>query len=300
MKKLMSKEFKIGMSVIVALVILFFGIEYLKGVNLFKPANFYYAEYDNVAGLEIAAPVNIDGFKVGQVRDIEFNYENPGKIRVLLALDKKLRLAVDSKAIISSSLLGSASIDIIPGKSSEKLAVGSNIETTTSTDLMASISENLMPQIGSILPKVDSLLYNLNLLVADPALARSIGRFDGISDNILATTVGLRTTMNTQVPMIMGNAARITTNLDTVTSGLGQLSKQLRSLPLEPTMANLNDLTSNLSEFSSQLNDKNSTLGLLMSDPELYRQLNRVAADVDSLLVDIQKNPKRYISIKLL
>ncbi|MDE7096781.1 MAG: MCE family protein, partial [Muribaculaceae bacterium] len=79
-----------------------------------------------------------------------------------------------------------------------------------------------------------------------------------------------------------------------------QLSYQLKALPLESTVENVNQLTENLSRFSNQLNDKNSTLGLLTSDPELYNRLNQVSADIDSLLVDIKKNPKRYISIKLL
>ena len=65
-------------------------------------------------------------------------------------------------------------------------------------------------------------------------------------------------------------------------------------------MKNLNDITDNLSRFSKQLNNEKSSLGMLMNDPELYNRLNSVAADVDSLIVDIKRNPKRYISIKLL
>lgn len=90
MKKIFNKEFIIGICVITAIVILIFGIDYLKGINLFSPANFYYASYDNVAGLEISSPVTVDGYKVGQVREIQFDYENPGKIKVLLALNKKI------------------------------------------------------------------------------------------------------------------------------------------------------------------------------------------------------------------
>ena len=88
--------------------------------------------------------------------------------------------------------------------------------------------------------------------------------------------------------------------LDTITTNLGILSAQLKALPLDATVDNVNALTANLSQFSKQLNDPNSSLGMLMKDPELYNSLHRVAADVDSLIVDIKKNPKRYISIKLL
>ncbi|MDE6637225.1 MAG: MCE family protein, partial [Muribaculaceae bacterium] len=113
-------------------------------------------------------------------------------------------------------------------------------------------------------------------------------------------TQGLNSTMNTQVPRLANNAVKFTQSLDTIVGNLGQLSYQLKSLPLDATVDNVNQLTSNLSQFSKQLNDKNSTLGLLTSDPELYNRLNQVSADIDSLIVDIKKNPKRYISIKLL
>lgn len=88
MKKILNKEFAIGASVIAAIVILIAGIEYLKGINLFRPANYYMAYYDNVDELTVSSPVLIDGFKVGQVREVNFNYERPGKIEVVMALDK--------------------------------------------------------------------------------------------------------------------------------------------------------------------------------------------------------------------
>lgn len=300
MKKIFRKEFTIGLCVIVALVILFFGIDYLKGINLFKPANFYYASYDNIAGLEVAAPVTIDGYKVGQVREIQFDYEKPGKIKVLLALDRKLQLAEDSRAVIASTLLSGAYIMIERGKSDTKLPTGADIRTGVTPDLMASLSEELMPKVGQILPKVDSLLLNLNRLVADPALSQSIARLDGITNNILLATEGLDRTMRSDVPLIMRNAGKITYNLDTITAGLADLSNELKALPLATTMDNVEATTRELSAFSRQLNDPNSTLGLLMRDPELYRRLTQISADVDSLVVDIKRNPKRYISIKLL
>lgn len=300
MKKLLSKEFIIGISVIVALVILFVGIDYLKGINVFKPANFYIADYDNVAGLEVSAPVTIDGYKVGQVREINFNYTQPGNIEVLLALNKSLKVPEDSKAVIGSSLLNGASVEILMGKSSKMLEVGGHLSTESKPDLMASLSDNLMPAVQSILPKVDSLLTNLNTLVSDPALVKSVQAIEGITENINRASVSLNTVMSRQVPGVMLNASQAASNLNTITKDLTELSAQLNKLPLASSMENVNEVTQNLVKFSNQLNDKNSTLGLLMSDPELYRRINSVTANVDSLLIDIQKNPKRYISIKLL
>lgn len=300
MKKILNKEFVIGICVIVAIVILIFGIDYLKGINLFSPANFYYASYDNVAGLEISSPVTVDGYKVGQVREIQFDYEKPGKIKVVLALDKKLHIPVGTKATMGTTLMSGNFIALSLGDSSEMLPIGGEIESLGSTDFMTSLSEDVMPAVNQILPKVDSLLYNLNKLAGDPALLSSIQRLDLITGNVADATNGLKSTMNKDIPLVMRNAKSITEGLDTVVDNLGILSAQLRTLPLNTTVDNVNALTANLTQFSNQLNDKNSTLGMLMNDPALYDKLNKVAADVDSLIVDIKKNPKRYISIKLL
>lgn len=299
MKKLLSKELIIGISVICAIVVLVFGIEYLKGVNMLSPANFYYVNCNNVSGLVVSSPVSIDGFKVGQVREITYDYDNPGNIKVMLAVNKKLRIPDDSYAVLSSSLMGEGFVDIKVGKSKNMLAVGSDINIRNVPGLMDALAQDVMPAVNTILPRIDSLLMNLNTLVADPALSQSIARLDGISSNILAASQGLNTTMKRDVPGLVGSARSSMVKIDTITANLAQLSAQLKQLPLTATMENVNEITDNLMKFSNQLNDKNSTLGLLTQDPELYNRLNRVSADIDSLIVDIKANPKRYISIKL-
>lgn len=300
MKKLFSKEFIIGISVIIAILILFFGIDYLKGINIFKPSNYYVASYSNVAGLEVAASVTVDGYKVGQVRDINFNYENPGKIDVILALDKSLRIPEDSKAVIGNTLMSGAYVEIKLGKSDRFLEIGSTIQGESKPDMMASLSDDLLPSVNSILPKIDSLLSNLNTIVGDPALLNAVKRFDGISENLYHTTDGLNRVVGRDVPGLVGNARKVSANLDTITRNLSELSVQLKQLPINTTVENVNELTANLAKFSEQLNNPNSSLGMLMNDPELYHKVSKITTDIDSLILDIQKNPKRYISIKLL
>lgn len=317
MKKLLSKEFIIGACVIVALIILFFGIDFLKGINIFRPANFYMAYYDNVAGLEVAAPVTIDGYKVGQVREINFDYEKPGRIEVLLALDNKLRIPADSRASLGSSLMGSGFVTLTLGHEKRFIEVGGTIPTDVKPDLFSSLANNVLPGVAGTLTKVDTLLYSLNLLASNPALYKTIGRLDGISGNLLSATSGLDNTMNRDIPAIMAGAGntisglnstlggvnKVVGNVDTLTANLGVLSYQLKTLPLNSTMENVEATTQNLRYLSqtlnSQLNSKESSLGMLMNDPQLYQNLARVSADIDSLLIDIQKNPKRYVSIKL-
>ena len=300
MKKILTKEFGIGISVIVAIVILIFGIDYLKGKNLFSPANYYIAEYEDVAGLERSAPVVVNGFKVGQVREIAFDYANPGKIRVTLALDKDLHVPANSVASLGSTLLSGAFVNLTLGDSKTMLEKGGLIKSAKAQDLMASLQSETVPTVNSVLERVDSLVLNLNTLVGDPALLQSIRRLDGSSGKVMSATEGLNTTVNGQLPPLMANARHAVVRIDTIAGNLAALSADLRRLPLQSTMENVNSLTANLEKFSHRLNDQTSTLGQLTGDDELYRRLNSVTANIDSLIVDIKRNPKRYISIKLL
>lgn len=300
MKKILTKEFGIGISVIVAIVILIFGIDYLKGKNLFSPANYYIAEYEDVAGLERSAPVVVNGFKVGQVREIAFDYANPGKIRVTLALDKDLHVPANSVASLGSTLLSGAFVNLTLGDSKTMLEKGGLIKSAKAEDLMASLQSETVSTVNSVLERVDSLVLNLNTLVGDPALLQSIRRLDGITGNVMSATEGLNTTVNGQLPPLMANARHAVVRIDTIAGNLAALSADLRRLPLQSTMENVNSLTANLEKFSHRLNDQTSTLGQLTGDDELYRRLNSVTANIDSLIVDIKRNPKRYISIKLL
>lgn len=300
MNKKVNKEFIIGVTAVVAIFILYFGINYLKGQNLFKSANYYIVEYDNVAGLEHSAPVMINGYKVGQVREIEIDYAHPGKIKVELALNKDLKLPSGSRAELASTLLSGAFINIRLGNGSDIIPVGSELPTYVAPDLMSSLQDDILPSVSAVMPKVDSILYNINRLIGDPALLQSVQRLDGITNNALLMTDGLQRQINSNMPGIMADARHTATNLDTISANLALLSRELRALPLQSTMDNVNQLTANLEQFSSQLNDKNSTLGQLTTNSEVYDRLNTVVADIDSLIVDIKKNPKRYISIKLL
>ena len=300
MKRIFTKEVIIGLCVALAIVILCFGIEFLKGINVFKPANFYIAEYENVEGLEVAAPVTIDGYKVGQVREINFNYENPGKIQVLIAVNKQLHLPVDSKAFIGSTLLSGSYVEIKLGKSEEMLPLGGEIMSGVTPDLMSSLSNEVLPSVSAMVPKIDSLLVSVNKLASDPALEASIKNIETITGNLSSTSQSLNTLMKHQVPGVLNSASVAMTNLDTITANLSLLSEELNRLPLNQTVENVNGLTANLVKFTGNLNNPNSTLGELTQDSELYDRLNRLTSDIDSLIIDIKKNPKRYISIKLL
>lgn len=299
MKKLFRKEVLIGLIVLVALAVLFVGIDFLKGVNVFKAANYYYVSFTDVAGLAQSAPVTVNGFKVGQVRDIAYEYDNPGHVKVELSLDRNLKVPAGSKAILASDLLGTASIALELAPANEYHKVGDKLIGEVPKGMMDNVSQELLPSVAAILPKVDSLLSSVNALVSDPAIAASVKRLDAITANLEATTRQVNALVAT-LPPIARDLKGVTGNVNTMTEDLTTVTASLKEVPVDSLANNLQQITENLATLSAQLNNPNSTLGLLMHDPALYTNLNHTVASLDSLFVDIKKNPKRYISIKLL
>lgn len=299
MKKIFRKEVIIGLSAVVALVILFVGIDFLKGVNVFKASNYYYVTYTDVQGLAISAPVTINGYKVGQVREISYQYDNPGHVKVEIALDRELKLPKGTRAVLSSDLLGTASIALELADSKDFYDVGAELQGFVPKGMMDNVANNLMPSVQAIFPKVDTLLTGINALVADPAIASSVKRLDVITSNLEVATRQLNAIMAT-LPPITHDVKSITGNVSVASAELTQLTGKMNSLPIDSLMNELQKTAANLHELTRQLNNPNSTLGLLMNDPALYNNINKTVRSLDSLFIDIKANPKRYISIKLL
>lgn len=299
MKKIFRKEVIIGLTVLLAGAILIVGIDFLKGINVFKAANYYYVSYTNVQGLTQSAPVTVNGFKVGQVREIEYEYDNPGHVLVELSLDRHLVVPQGSKAVLTTDLLGTASIALEMSTAETNHSIGDHLEGVTPKGMIENVSEELLPSLSGVFPKVDTLLTAITALVSSPELAMSIQRLDAITGNLEGTTRQLNALMAT-LPPVVKNVNTITSNLSASSADLNAVTDRLAQVPVDSIAANLNAITANLQQLSAQLNDPNSTIGLLTHDPALYKNLNSTVASLDSLFVDIKRNPKRYISIKLL
>ena len=295
-----KKEILVGLTVALALVLLFVGINFLKGVNVFKAANYYYATYTDVAGLSASAPVTINGFKVGQVRSVEYQYDNPGHVVVEFSVDKALRIPQGSQAVITTDLLGTATIALRMGADrSAFYSVGDTVATGVDAGLMSAVSNDVMPAVSAIIPKIDSLITGLNTLVSDPALSASVRRMDNITADLGASVQSLRTVMAAMEP-VSRNVTSITANVDTISGNLSTVSGELAAAPVDSIMGELNRTVANLEQLTAALNNPDSSIGRLTSDPELYNNINSTVMSLDSLFVDIKRNPKRYISIKLL
>ena len=289
--KFFTKEVQIALVAIIGLVILFFGMNFLKGLSMFSAGNIYMAKFNDVTGLSASSPVYCNGVKVGTVESIKYDYNRPDEIVAVLGLDDNMRLPQGTEAEIASDLLGNVRLELKLGENmSAPLAVGDTIFGAQQSGLMGQAA-GMVPQIEKMLPKLDSILSSVNALLADPALGNSMRNIEGITAGLTTTTAELNrltASLNRQVPSLMGKANGVMANVDTLTHSLNEMN-------LAATMAKVDRTLQNVEKMTAALNSKDGTLGLLMRDPGLYNNLNSTMVHADSLMIDFKAHPKRYI-----
>ena len=293
MKTVFTKEAKIGLVSIVSLALLYLGINYLKGVNLFKPVNHYYVAFSNVKGVTVSSPVFVEGFKVGLVREISYDYDTTGKISVLVSLEDKMRINKGSYITVVNSFWGGAELHIhLNTFVDDYFHSGDTIEGRMETDMMTSVQENLLPGIEQMMPKLDSILGGLQTLVNHPALTQSLAHVEQTTASLEHSSRRLDQLLAKDVPVIVENLKGITTNFESV-------SGQLKELDLAGTMRTVNATLANLKLTTDKLNSADNSLGLLLNDRQLYDNLNGTMENASLLLLDLREHPKRYVHFSL-
>ena len=293
MKMKFTKEVTIGIVTIISLTLLYMGVNYLKGINLFRPVNRYYVVCSNAKDLTISSPVFVEGFKVGLVRTITYDYSTTGRILVEINLEKGMRINRGSYVALEKTLLSGAEMHIQLNKYvDEYLQSGDTIEGRQPEDMISAVQNEMLPQVMALLPKLDSILTGLQALVNNPALAQSL-------DNIERTTAGLEQSSRQLNRLLQKDVPTIAGNLTTASANFSALSGDLRTLDLNGTVNSLNQTLGNLNQTTAKLNSKDNSMGLLLNDSLLYNNLNRTINSANGLLIDFKEHPKRYVRFSL-
>lgn len=291
MEKAFTKEVKIALVAIIGIVVLFFGMNFLKGLSLFSSSNTYMLSFPDAKGLGKSTAIYANGYKVGTVTAIDYDYDNTGNITVEAAIDPKLRIPTGSKAMIETDLMGNMKVSLILAQGqTETIKPGETIQGMDDQGLMAGLA-TMMPQVQAMIPKLDSIVTSLNTLLADPALAGLMHNMEDMSANLKKSTAELNTMMigvNKTLPGMMQHASNTLANTEVLTDNLAQID-------VNTTMAKVNHTLDNVERLTATLNSKEGTLGLMMHDKTLYNNLNSVVSNADSLMVDLKAHPKRYV-----
>lgn len=288
----MKKEVKIGIIGIAALAMLFFGINYLKGVRMFHASSYYYVEYTDINGLATSSPVFASGYKVGLVREIQYNHANPGHVVVEVELDKGMQIPKGSTGELVTEMLGTVKMNLkLNLQSKEYCQPGDTLPGIVNNGLMG-VAEGIMPKVEQLMPKMDSILNSLNQLLANPALRGTLENTERLTANLDVTTRQLNKLMQNDLPQITGRMITIADNFSTI-------SQSLKGIDYAETFQKIDSTLQNVQLLTSKLNSKDNTVGLLFNDPTLYNNLSATTANAASLLEDLQAHPKRYVHFSL-
>jgi len=313
----LTKTSKIGILVVLCLTLLIWGINFLKGRDIFRTEKVYYAKYKNVGGLTATTLVTLNGLKVGYVRDIYFAEDLSGDLIVKIALRNNFPLPVGTSAQISSSdLLGSKVVKLNLGKSVKLLQPSDTLVSQMDADIMQQVNE----QIAPIKAKAERLIENLDSIVSTASkilnndsqhnivesirqIHQTMANLEKISATLNDVITGQKKNLSstfTNISDISGSLKDNSAKLEHVMSNLSVFSDSLTKLEVNKTVGHIDGTVTELNRILSKIDTANGTLGLLVNDPRLYQNVNYSTENLNRLLVDFRLNPKRYVHFSAL
>ena len=288
----MKNEIKIALTAIVCIAILIVGINFLKGINIFNATNSYYVKLKNAKQLAVSNMVYANGYPIGSIREIDYQYEDNSSVVVLIELDDQIRVPKGTTASLESPLMGGVIMHLVLGPNPAD--VMSPLDTIIGTETLGAMDQlgAMIPAIEKMLPKLDSILDNINRITGDPALQQTLANAAEITDNLKHTSESLDKLMSNQltgtlnnVEVLSGNLAKV--DVDATVNNLNSTLTDARTL--------VGQLQKTMEDVDRQLKGTEGTLGALMNDRALYDNLNHTIQSADSLVTDLKAHPKRYV-----
>ncbi len=310
------KETKIGIIAFLSIVIIYVGMNFLKGISVFEKPTIYHGIYERINGLEVSNPVMLNGFKIGQVRDIEIVNDGSGQLAVTFMVSKDLDIPKDSKALLKAGdILGSMQVHILLGESSEMALSGDTLTPEVEGDLVEAVNAQLRPmklKAESLISSVDSVIRVIETILNAQSQQNLVESFTGIHTavkNLEKTTFTLDTLVREErqrISRIFKNVEELTTTLadntdemDHIIKNFAQITDTLAKANIAQTVVTANSVLADINKIVLKINDGEGSLGMLINDPDLYNRLESASNNLDLLVEDIRVNPNRYVQVSV-
>lgn len=307
-----SKYVKLGFLIVISLAILFWGLNYLKGNDIFKHNNNYFVVYERIDGLLEANKVTMNGYQIGQVKNINFAPNKSGNLIVTLMIDASFKIPVNSLAqIVSSDIMGTRSIKMILSNGNTFYQSNDTIPGAIESDLKEQVSLQVLPiknKAEQLLSTIDSAITVLTFIFNEDARENLSESFENINrtiENAQSITSDLQQIVSSE----KGNIQQILINIEDITSFLSSNTKELEKtiknlssfsdtlsqISVSPIITNIADASNQILSLLEKINSDENTAGLLLNDDELYLTVTALSQNLSFLINDIQSNPKRYL-----
>lgn len=290
-----AREIKVGVLAAVCLFLLFFGLNFLKGVNIFSPTNSYHGTFYNLHNLEEQAAVYIRGHKVGQVDKIHYDFTRDSAFTIDISINKDIALPAGTHmALVSDGLLGGMAIELqfpdqlpITNDQSPIIAHGAFLPTTYVPGLMESLQTELLAHVDGAIQDVDKAVVNVDSLIAQIRtqvdgnhIQHSLTNIDRISGDLTSVSADLKSMMNNQVPRIINNADTAIANLNTIVA-------DVKAADIKSTIARVDTAVDNVNAVVAQVKSP------------ILQHIDATIISADSLLQDLKAHPKRYVHFSI-
>ena len=299
----MSKELKIGFVSILAIILLIFGINYLKGLNIFDSSRSFYAKYQNIGGLKVGSFVLVNGFQVGSVSNIELLTNENKELLVTVSIYDDFNIPVNSIfKIVNQDLMGTKGINLFLG---EDTVFASNGDTLLS-GMEGSLQDEVNAQILPLKIKTEELISSVDsvMIIITAILNKDTRENLKNSLSSLEKTFHLMSQTMIQVNQIVDeNDERITSiikNLESNNDHIKTILKNFSDISADIEKSNINNLLTSIEQFSNKVNNAEGSLGMLINNKDLYINLEKSSKELEALIKDIKENPKRYVSFSII
>ena len=293
-----SRELKVGVLAIICLIILYFGFNFLKGINIFSPTKVYVGTFDRINGLTAQAPVYIKGYQVGLVESIQYYFKQYPAFTVNVSIDKTIELPRGTQmALVADGLLGGGAIELqLPNMPNRAMPYqkGDTLPTQIVPGLIDNLQTGILANLDSLLAEANTLLASLNDQMSEGSLYATLQNIEQITQNLAISSKDLRALTHNQLPTIMDKA-------DATIQGLNDIVDDVKAANIQGTVGMVD---STLNTLNAALQSQEGTVGMLLNDKTLYDNLNNALQDldqallnVDSIMVSIKSRP--FIQKKL-
>ena len=280
-----------------------FSYNYLKGINLFENTRTFKIVYTKVDGLAPSNPVTLNGYKIGKVQKINFNANNTKELIVDVVIENDVKFSKTSKAeLYETGLIGGKAIAIIPDYDNNVVAKSGDyligVVKPGLTDLVNQIMPQIQLQLEAVMKKAEIVLSNVNSLFDEEtkeSLKSSIDEFGSLTNSLSETSANIN-------DFIKDNSPNLTTtidNLNETTLKIKDISSSMSEVDLNLILTNLDSTISNLNEITHKLNQGEGTVGKLLYDDRLFKNLEDATKNLEELIEDIKLNPKRYVHFSI-
>jgi len=312
-----TKEYKIGLAVFAAIIILILGINFLKGKSLFKKDTEYLVYFEKIDGLKVGSYVLTRGFKVGVVKDIQFDGDMAERMKVSFLINENIRFASDSKVrIFSMDLMGTRGLEIITGSSKELKNNGDVFIGEIEGSFKDEIGRQIAPlknKAERLLSSLDSIFTSIQIIVNVDTQAKikqslvSVGRtlksLESASssiDNIVSSKEGSLSNLISNTESITLNLRKNNEKISNILSNISSITDTLNSEGLGSGLNNIGESLANLNRISASLATDKSSMGAMINNRELYNNLNETVSNLNRVVLDLEKNPKKYIKFSMI